>query len=176
MNLILFTFGLVALFLVGTFVLSIYCRIRFDDESAAYKLFAVRDKAIALVAIEGFDRDDPWVDYLYRSTNEVLSASHLLSGPENWGFASMVGTSLGEKDQQHVPTEPSSAPHSRIVELLAEADQAMLYLSKHHVGIKTFFNSKKRAQRRKEMARAKAIQARVHAVSRAHSGRLLATA
>jgi hypothetical protein len=170
MNLVVFTLGLVALFLFGTFVRALVAFLHSTDDVAAYKLYAVRDRVISLVAMEGVPRNDPWADYVYQSANEVLVACHLLAGPSRWTLASRAGHLSGEKPDAMVPSAPKSAPDPRLAVVLAELDVALSHAIRHHIGWRTFFQS--RELRRKELARARAIKNQVHEATRTHSARL----
>nr|PZN19268.1 MAG: hypothetical protein DIU80_21795 [Chloroflexota bacterium] len=175
MTLILFTLLLVTAFLFGTLVLALYCQIRFGDESAAYPLFAVRDKLIGMVVFDGVDRADPWLDYLYESANAILTGCHVMGGPAGWPRAAAFGERYGGKSSRKtegsLPSRPDSPLEPRFAAAVEDLEAAVSHLLKHHIGWRTFMSSAERERRRIQRQRAREVRDEMRAVLSARSRR-----
>lgn len=162
MNLIVFSLGVLAVFLIGSFLIAGILRLKYGDSSASYGLFAVRDDLIAAVVFKGVKREDPWLDALYRGVNALLWHSHFVAGPgEGWARADWIGKHLAEEPNRSARgwELPMDVPPPEVLvpivnRLMNELDR-MVHA---HAGIRIQMTSQ--ARRKLQIQRARAAELR----------------
>lgn len=166
MTLILFFLILAVIFLGGVFIMAVLIEAKYGDSSAAYPLYAVRDRLIESVVFGRVKRDDPWLEATYEGVNMILRHSSLVAGiGGGWRRACHIGTVLAEKPHlaKPLPKLPAYAPPDALVPVLEELNRALDHLAKHHAGWMLQVNTERREKARLQRKRAKEMQAMLRA-------------
>lgn len=148
-----------AIFLLGVFGIALAVTLRHGDPSAAYGLYAARDKLIEACVFKGTSRINPWLDTLYENVNSVLVHSNMLSGPSRWPFAVAVGHYQAShpnaaRKLKPFPDDPERCPEP-IRALIPEIRTALERLSESHIGVMLQMNACERQERRIQREKAK---------------------
>lgn len=138
-----------AVAMLGAWIIAAVLRIREADSIASYPLFAVRDALVAKVVFEGVPRDDVWVETLYRLLNDLLTYSHVVSGPGlGWSIAQEAGKRAARMrlDANSWPGplpvhEPMPTALGPVLESLRDALQVLV---KQHIGVNLQTNANRR--------------------------------
>jgi len=159
-NLLIFGLVVIGALLAGVLLIAHLLSVKYGDDSASYRLFAIRDRLVATVVFDGVDRDDPWFDALYENVNSILIHSNLLSGPSNWPVAEWVGRHLAKhpheaKKLRHVPT---FEPPADLQPVIVDINNALDELRCNHIGIITQFSAHRRELARIQRDKAKEFQ------------------
>lgn len=147
------------IFLVGVLVIAYGVRLRHEDSSAAYGLYAVRDKLIEAAVFGGVPRENPWLDSLYENVNCVLLHSNMLGGPPRWSLAVALGRYQAArpgavKKLMPLPADAGQCPPA-IRAIAPNLKMALEHLSRNHVGVMLQMTSHEREQRRIQRQKAK---------------------
>lgn len=150
-----------AIFLAGALVIALAVTLRHGDPSAAYRLYAIRDKLIDACIFEGVPRDNPWLDTFYENVNSVLLHSNMLGGPSRWSLAVAVGQyqAIHPKIINKLKSFPDDAEKcpEPIRALAPEMRSALEHLSKNHIGFLLQTDARERKQRRIQREQAKEL-------------------
>ncbi len=164
MNFAIFMLTMFLLTLFAILIRAIITRVIHRDAASVYPLYKVRDEAIAAHVFSGVKRDDPWLDYIYSSTNTLLQLSKYISGPgTGWNTAKMVGETLAnpglEQYANDAPTPPTDGLLTgEIRPIVEEFDRALAHLATHHIGIQIMLSTKQRSLARQRRDQAIRIQ------------------
>jgi len=163
MNLLIFGLIVLCVFFIGVFVMAVIINTKYGDDSASYKLFAIRDRLIHAVVFQGVSRDDPWLDTLYDNVNSLLVHSNLLAGPSNWRLAREVGKHFANyPDAGKRLKEPPKAPiPNELRPILDDLDKALCELLENHIGIIFQLSAHRREQRRIQREKARQFRCMV---------------
>lgn len=156
---LIFAIGL-SVFLFGTLVVALVVTTRHGDPTASYKLFAVRDALVGAVVFGGVRRNNPWLEALYDNVNSILLHSNLVSGPERWPIAVLLGRYEARRpgpsrnlvrlqDELECPNELRPVRH--------ELQAALRHLLGNHMGIFLQISARQREERRIQREKAKRL-------------------
>ncbi len=161
MNLLILILSVMVVFLVGAWLLVKLLVDMYGDSTASYGLFAVRDRLIRAVVFDGVDRDDPYFSELYRSVNDVLMHSNLISGPAGWCVAPKVGEYLVANPKEGRPIYSllkGGVPPQPLIKVLDEMYDALTHMLDNHNGFMLQVSGQRRAERRMQKEEAKRLR------------------
>lgn len=160
MTFVVFTLGVVVVFLGGALMMAAMLAIRYGDTSACYKLYAVRDRLIHVAVFENVHRDDPWHHALYQNVNAILKGSGMITGPDRWPAAIASGVLAGrnthaKKRGMFVELPMGEQLPPELDPVLQMLHDALEHLAKDHIGWVLRQSARKRAeeQAKREAAR-----------------------
>lgn len=164
MSLLIFGLSVIAVFLFVVWIVAIHITMARGDDTATYKLYAVRDQLVGAVVFGGVERDDPWFDALYENVNRILTLSHFLAGPSKWRVANKMGTLAAQKptNNKTIKMLPPYAPPAAIAPILEVTDDALRHLIRNHFGTQVLLNAHQRELWRQKRERARELQKMVH--------------
>lgn len=136
-----------------------------SDPPASYKLFAVRDRLVRLVADGEIERTDPHFVAIYNNVNLMLASSHVLSGPRGWKIAELQGKHFAKNPStaRRLDQLPDMALPSPLVPLIEDLAGGLKHLLENHFGIFVQIDSRRREVRRLQRKRAKRFLAMIPA-------------
>lgn len=150
---------LLLIFLAGVLAIAFGVTLRLGDPSAAYQLYAVRDRLIEASVFGGVLRDDPWLGALYENVNSVLLHSNMLGGPPHWSLAVAVGRYQAARPgaaKKLIPLPGDAAQCPEAIRSIAlDLRTALEHLSRNHMGVMLQMSSHEREQRRIQRQRAR---------------------
>jgi hypothetical protein len=147
-----------ALLMAGLFVEALIFRALHDDPPATYKLFAVRDRLIRLVAERKVDPNDPTFQAIYRNITILLRSTRCLSGPSGWEVAEQQGKALAHGAQaQRLEKVPRRELSSEFQPVMNELGAALHHLLNNHFGIFVQMDTKRREIGRMQKQQAKEL-------------------
>jgi hypothetical protein len=158
MNLQVLAAMLVMFFMVGLLIEAGIFYFRHVDPACTYKLFAVRDKIIRLNVEGKIQRNDPFFDAVYQNVTTLLRCSRIISGPEGWHLATMIGHHLAHRPQDAVSLQPmpKSVPEE-MKPVIDELRTALQFLVSNHFGILLQMDANKREQSRMQKLQARKL-------------------
>jgi len=152
---VVFVLVFLTVIFAGLLAMALAIDVIHGDDSATYKLFAIRDRVMGSVVFEGVERHNPWVDWMYGGLTMLLACSHVFCGPRRWSLASMIGAKLGTMGDQRGAFPPPNTPvPEKLLPVLKDFQAALEHLMRHHIGWKVLLSSRLKAQRKEQRKRA----------------------
>lgn len=147
-----------ALLMAGLLIEALVFRALHDDPLSTYRLFAVRDKLIRLIAEGRVDPQDPSFQAIYRNITILLRSSRCLSGPSGWALAEKQGLALA-RGHQAEPLEvvPKAKLPGALQPVMNELGAALAHLLSNHLGIFVQIDTKRREIARMQKRQAKEL-------------------
>lgn len=148
-----------ALLMLGLLVEALFFTAFRDDPPATYRLFAVRDKLIRLVAEKKISAEDRMFMALYENITILLRASRCISGPEGWSLAEQIGKAFarGQIKGAAMKMLPAEDLPPALGEVIKELRGALKHLIHNHVGIFVQMDSRRRELTRMQKEQAKRL-------------------